>query len=76
MRQNFTFRQSITVKVLDANDDRGEYRQVADISYSGGQRLKNVVFAPQSGIDMSKEDLDDLENRSSFTIGREALTES
>jgi len=49
---------------------------VADISYSGGQRLKNVVFAPQSGIDMSKEDLDDLENRSSFTIGREALTES
>jgi hypothetical protein len=75
VRQNFTFRQSITVKVLDGNDDRGEYRQVADISYSGGQRVKNVVLAPQSGIDMSKEDLDDLESRSSFTIGREELTE-
>ena len=75
VRQNYTFRQSITVKVLDGNDERGEYRQVADIGYSGGRRTKSVVFAPQSAIDMSKEDLDDLESRSSFTIGREELAE-
>jgi hypothetical protein len=75
VRRNYTFRQSITVKVLDGNDERGEYRQVADISYSSGRRTKNVMFAPQSGIDMSKEDLDDLESRSSFTIGREELAE-
>ena len=75
VRQSYTFRQSITVKVLDGNDERGEYRQVADISYNGDRRAKNVIFAPQSGIDMSKEDLDDLETRSSFTIGREELAE-
>ena len=75
VRQSYTFRQSITVKVLDGNDERGEYRQVADISYSGDRRTKNIIFAPQSGIDMSKEDLDDLESRSSFTIGREELAE-
>ena len=74
-REGYTFRQSITVKVLDGNDERGEYRQVADIGYAGGRRTKNVVFAPQSGIDMSREDLQDLESRSSFTIGREELAE-
>jgi hypothetical protein len=75
VRQSYSFRQSITVKALDGNDERGEYRQVADISYAGARRTKNIVFAPQSGIDMSKEDLDDLESRSSFTIGREELAE-
>jgi len=73
VRQSFTFRQSITVKALDGNSERGEYRQVADISYAGGQRVKRVVFAPQSAIEMSREDLEDLDTRSSFTIGREEL---
>src|SRR5437667_4820948 len=74
-REQYTFRQTVKQQALDGESELGEYRQVADISYQNGKRIKQVVFSPQAGIQMSKEDLDDLETRSSFTISRDELPE-
>jgi hypothetical protein len=75
MREQYSFRESIHVQALENNEVTGDYQQVADISYSQGQRVKKVVLAPQAGIAMSKEDLDDLEGRASFTISTDELPE-
>jgi hypothetical protein len=74
-REQYTFRQTVKQQALDGENELGEYRQVADISYQNGKRIKQIVFSPQSGIQMSKEDLDDLETRSSFTISQDELPE-
>jgi hypothetical protein len=75
VREQYSFRQSVTVKTLNGDNEIGEYRQVADVHYASGQRVKSVVFAPQASIAMSKEDLDDLETRSSFTISQDEIPE-
>ena len=75
MREQYSFRQTIRVEAFNGDESMGEYRNVADISYQGGKRMKNVVFSPQPGIDMSKEDLEDLETRASFTISTDELPE-
>jgi hypothetical protein len=73
VREQYSFRESIHVQALENNEVTGDYQQVADISYSQGQRVKKVVLAPQAGIDMSKEDIEDLEGRASFTISTDEL---
>jgi hypothetical protein len=75
VRQQYTFRQTVKQQALDGESELGEYRQVADISYRDGKRIKQIVFSPQASIEMSKEDLDDLETRSSFTISQDELPE-
>ena len=74
-REQYTFRQTLKQQALDGENELGEYRQVADISYQNGKRVKQIVFSPQAGIQMSKEDLEDLETRSSFTISQDELPE-
>jgi hypothetical protein len=74
-REQYTFRQAVKQQAQDGESELGEYRQVADISYQNGKRIKQIVFSPQAGIQMSKEDLDDLETRSSFTISQDELPE-
>jgi len=74
-REQYSFRQSVKVEAMDGNQVLGEYRQVADIRYAAGKRIKDVVFAPQPGIDMSPEDLEDLDMRASFTISTDELPE-
>ena len=73
VREQYTFRQSVKVQALNGKDVAGDYRQVADISYSQGTRAKKVILSPQPGIEMTKEDLDDVESRSSFTISTDEL---
>ena len=75
LRQQYTFRQTVKQQALDGESELGEYRQVADISYQNGKRVKQVVFSPLASIYMSKEDIDDLETRSSFTISTDELPE-
>jgi hypothetical protein len=72
-REQYSFRQSIDVKAMAGETVMGEYRQVADISYKQGQRVKNVAFAPQATTNLSKEDFEDLETRPSFTISSDEL---
>src|SRR2546430_6311655 len=75
VREQYTFRQTLKQQALDGETELGEYRQVADISYRDGKRVKQVVFSPLASISMSKEDIDDLESRSSFTISQDELSE-
>jgi hypothetical protein len=74
-REQYSFRQSIDVKAMAGESVVGEYRQVADISYKQGQRVKNVVLAPQPSTNLSKEDFEDLETRASLTISSDELPE-
>jgi hypothetical protein len=74
-REQYTFRQTVKQQALDGESELGEYRQVADVSYQNGKRIRQIVFSPQAGVQMSKEDLDDLETRSSFTISSDELPE-
>ncbi len=75
VREQYSFRQSIKVQALNGNEVVGDYRQVADISYNQGQRVKKVILAPQAGIEMTKEDLEDVDTRASFTISTDELPE-
>lgn len=72
-REQYTFQQSVKIQALEGEEIRGEYRQVSEISYHSGKRMKKVVFGPQPSIDMSAEDLQDIETRSSFTISTDEL---
>ena len=51
-REQYTFRQTIRAQALDGESEIGEYRQVADISYQNGKRVKQVVFSPQASTPM------------------------
>jgi hypothetical protein len=74
-REQYSFQESIHVQALENNEVTGDYQQVTDISYSQGQRVKKVVLAPQANIAMSKEDIEDLDGRASFTISTDELPE-
>src|SRR5438445_5272314 len=68
VREQYTFEQSVKIQALEGEEVRQEYRQVAEISYQSGKRLKKVLLGPQPTLDMSPQDIDDIETRSSFTI--------
>ena len=80
-RDQYTYRQSVTVKTLDGNTTTGEYQEVYDVIFNDqGARLENVVFAPQStlengGISMSQEDLDDMRHLMPFVLTTEEIPE-
>jgi hypothetical protein len=73
LREQYTFQQSVTVQAFDGEEVRGEYRQVADITYQNGKPVKKVIFGPQPSLDMSPEDLQDVDSRASFTISTDEL---
>lgn len=80
-RDQYTFRQSVTVQTLDGDTVTGEYKEVFDVTYDDkGRHLENVVFAPQStldngGISMSPEDLDDIRHRLPFVLTSDEIGE-
>lgn len=80
-REQYTYRQSVTVQTLDGDTVTGEYREVFDVAYDDkGRHLENVVFAPEStldngGISMSPEDLDDIRHRLPFVLTSDEIGE-
>jgi hypothetical protein len=45
-RDNYTFRQDVTVQTLDGDTVDGEYHQVVDVTFDDkGKRRENVVFS-------------------------------
>ncbi|MBA3912881.1 MAG: hypothetical protein H0X25_03265 [Acidobacteriales bacterium] len=78
-REQYTYRQDVTVQTLEGNTVDGEYKEVFDVVFDDqGKRLENVVFAPQttlSRISMSPEDLDDIRHRLPFVLTSEELSE-
>jgi len=78
-RDQYTYRQSVTVDTMDGNSVDGEYKQVFDVTFDDqGKRTQNVVFAPQSTLQrimMTEEDLDDIENRLPFVLTSDEINE-
>src|SRR5215813_7147416 len=79
-RDQYTYRQDVRVQTLEGDTpDPGEYRQVFDVSFDDkGHRVKNVVFAPQTGLQkvvMTQEDFDDIENRLPFVLTSDEIGE-
>src|SRR5246127_1164487 len=80
-RDLYTYRQEVTVKITDNNDRTGEYKEVFDVVFdNGGERLENVVYAPQSTLDntsvsMDQSDFDDIRNRLPFVLTSDEVGE-
>jgi len=68
-RDNYTYRQSIRV---ETPEDNGRFEQTWDILFDdSGRRVENVVFAPQSSlqlVSMSREDFEDIRNVLPFVL--------
>src|SRR5713226_3542852 len=78
-RDQYTFRQDVKVMTLDGDTPDGNYQQVFDVSFDDkGRKIKNVVFAPQptlQRIQMTEEDIDDIENRLPFVLTSDEIGE-
>ena len=78
-RDQYTYRQSLTVQTLDGDTVNGEFKEVADVLFDDrGKRTDHVVFAPQNtlvGIVMTKEDIDDIRNRMPFVLTIDEIPE-
>lgn len=68
---HYTYTMEVSIQTLEGQAADGEFRRVSQISYAQGKRLENVLFAPQSTltrISLTKEDFDDMDNRSPFVL--------
>jgi hypothetical protein len=80
-RDQYTYRQSVKVQVLDGDTVNGEYQQVFDVLFDDqGKRTENVVFAPQStlengGLSMDEGDFEDIRHRLPFVLTSDELPE-
>jgi hypothetical protein len=80
-RDQYTYRQSVRVQVLDGSAVAGEYQQVFDVIFDDqGKRIENVVFAPQStldnaGLQMDQGDFDDIRQRLPFVLTSDEIPE-
>jgi hypothetical protein len=71
-REQYTWTQSVKVQTLEGSSVDGEYQQVFDVVFDDrGKRISLIKFAPQNTltrIEMTQEDLDDIEKRMPFTM--------
>jgi hypothetical protein len=78
-REQYTYRQTVKVQTLDGDTVDGEYQMVSDILFDDkGKRMEQVVFAPQSTLQrimMTKEDVDDIQNRLPFVLTSDEIPE-
>jgi hypothetical protein len=78
-REQYAYRQSLTVQTLDGDAVNGEFKEVEDVLFDDrGNRVEHVVFAPEStlqGILMTKEDYDDIRNRMPFVLTTDEIPE-
>jgi hypothetical protein len=78
-REQYTYRQDVKVMTLDGDTVDGSYQYVFDVTFDDkGRKFKNVVFAPQTTlqrIQMTQEDIDDIENRLPFVLTSDEIGE-
>ena len=78
-RDQYTYRQDVRVQTVDGSTVDGEYHEVFDVMFNDkGQRIENVVFAPQSSLTkifMSQEDFADIRHRLPFVLTTSDLPE-
>lgn len=78
-REQYTFRQDVKVQTLEGDTPDGEYHQIFDVSFDDkGRKIRTVVLAPQptlQRVQMTQEDLDDIENRLPFVLTSDEIGE-
>jgi hypothetical protein len=78
-RDQYTYRQDVKVQTVDGETVDGEYHEVFDVMFNDkGQRIENVIFAPQSNLTkifMSQEDFEDIRHRLPFVLTTADLPE-
>src|SRR5271165_2444990 len=78
-REQYTYRQSVTVQTLEGDSVDGEFKQVVDVLFDDkGHRIEQVVFAPQSSLQriaMTREDFDDIQHRMPFVLTTDEIPE-
>jgi len=78
-REQYTYRQSVTVQTLDGDTVDGEFKQVVDVLFDDkGHRMEQVVFAPQNTLQriaMTREDFADIEQRMPFVLTSDEIPE-
>jgi hypothetical protein len=80
-REQYTYRQDITVRTMDGDTVTGEYHEVFDVVFDDqGRRIENVVFAPQStleqgGLSLDEGDVQDFRHRLPFVLTTEEIPE-
>lgn len=78
-REHYTYRQDVKVQTLEGDTPDGEYHQVFDVSFDDkGRKIRTVVLAPQptlQRVQMTQEDLDDIENRLPFVLTSDEIGE-
>jgi len=78
-REQYTYRQSVTVQTLEGDTPDGEFKQVVDVLFDDkGRRMEEVVFAPQSTLQrilMTREDFDDIQHRMPFVLTSDEISE-
>jgi hypothetical protein len=78
-REQYTFRQDVTMQTLDGDTVDGEYHQVVDVTFDDqGRRRENVVFSPQptlTRISMDPEDFEDINHRYPFVLTTDEIPE-
>ena len=77
-RDNYTYTQTFVIQTIDGDGMAdGEYQMRSDILFTpGGKRYEKVTYAPASTlqrIQMSQQDLDDLEHVQPFVLTSEEL---
>ena len=77
-RDNYTYTQSFVIQTIDGDGMAdGEYQMRSDILFTpDGKRYEKVTYAPASTlqrIQMSQQDLDDLEHVQPFVLTSEEL---
>jgi hypothetical protein len=78
-RDQYTYRQDITVQTLDGDTITGEFRTVEDVVFDDkGRRIEHVMFAPQStlrDVILMPEDMDDMRHRLPFVLTSDEIGE-
>lgn len=78
-REQYTYRQFVKIETLDGDTVDGAYQMTFDVLFdSNGRRTQQVVYAPQSTlrrISVTREDLDDIENRLPFVLTSDEIPE-
>lgn len=78
-REQYTYKESVTVQTLEGDSADGEYRQSWDVNFDNeGHRTMQVTYAPMSTlrrVQMTAEDLHDIQNLMPFVLTTDEIPE-
>ena len=78
-REQYTYKETVTVQTLEGDTVDGEYRQSWDVNFDNqGNRTMQVTYAPMSTltrVQMTEEDLHDIQNLMPFVLTNDEIPE-